>query len=56
MTPRQERVIEEAKKALGNARKCLDFVMYYSDGVTDQEHEKLRGAYDKICEATDKLY
>ena len=55
MTQRQEKAINEAEKCLQSARKWMDFVMYYSDVLTEKEHRKICSAYDNVCAAIDKL-
>ena len=55
MTKQQQTCIDNAIKNLQTARKWLDQAMYYSGDIPDSEHTKLRAAYDKICEAIDKL-
>ena len=55
MTYEQEMAISMARQGISSAREMLDFVMYYSDPISDAEHEKLREAYDLLCKANDKL-
>jgi hypothetical protein len=55
MTERQEFIIEKAKEKIRELRAMLDDVMYRTDGLSKEEHYKVRQAYDKICEANNKL-
>lgn len=45
-----------AIKCIQEARKWLDQAMYYTgDPMPDEDFRKVRGAYDLICKANDKL-
>ena len=55
MTPRQEIILQKVRECIKDARTMLDDVMYRSDGLSDKERSRVRAAYDKICEANDKL-
>lgn len=55
MTYEQEKQIAKVRQGIAIAREILDSVMYYSDPINDNEHEKLREAYNLLCEANDKL-
>ena len=42
---------------IANARTWLDAAMYSSpDAVTDEQHARIREAYDHLCQATDVLF
>ena len=55
MTYEQERAISMALQGISSAREMLDFVMYYSDPISDNELKKLMESYDLLCKANDKL-
>lgn len=55
MTHLQERQIAKVRQGIASAREILDSVMYYSDPISDAEHEKLREAYDLLCKANDTM-
>lgn len=55
MTGRQENNLNKVRALLKDARNLLDGVMYGGDPLTDAEFQKVRGCYDKICEANDKI-
>ena len=55
MTYEQEKQVAKVRQVIASAREMLDSVMYYSDPISDAEHEKLREAYDLLCKANDKL-
>jgi len=55
MTARQENNLNKVRELLKDARNLLDGVMYGGDPLTDAEFKKVRGCYDKICEANDKI-
>lgn len=55
MTGRQENNLNKVRELLKDVRNLLDGVMYGGDPLTDAEFKKVRGCYDKICEANDKI-
>ena len=55
MTYEQERAISMARQGISSAREMLDFVMYYSDPISDAEHKKLREVYNLLCKANDMM-
>ena len=55
MTARQENNLNQVRALLKQARNLLDGVMYGGDPITDAEFQKVRGCYDKICEANDMI-
>ena len=55
MTPRQEIILQKAAERMNITRVMLDDVMYRTDGVTDKELDKLREAYNHLCEAIDLI-
>ena len=55
MTARQENNLNQVRALLKQARNLLDGVMFGGDPLTDAEFKKVRGCFDKICEANDKI-
>lgn len=55
MTSRQQIILQKVAEKLSIVRTMLDDVMYRTDGLTDNEHSRIREAYDHICEANDLL-
>ena len=55
MTREQETELKKARDRITEARNILDDVMYRMTPITEDEHLKLRRAYDLLCEANDKL-
>ena len=55
MTVRQENDLQKARNMISGLRALLDGVMYYGEPLTDTEFARVRAAYDKVCEANDKL-
>ena len=55
MTPRQEIMLSRVKALIADTRSVLDDIMYRSDPLSDDEYNKIRDAYDFICNANDKL-
>lgn len=56
MTQKQYCFVAEAVKNLQNARKWLDQAMYYSgEQMPEIDFQKIRKAYDLICDANDQL-
>lgn len=55
MTGRQENNLNKVRQLLKDARYLLDGVMFGGDQLTDAEFKKVRGCYDKICEANDQI-
>ena len=55
MTYRQEVALQKAVEIMNDARTILDDVMYRTDSLEGKEYNKVRSAYDKLCEAIDKL-
>ena len=56
MTALQDRRIREVIDTLTNARILLDNLMYSEPSISENEYDRLRACYDKICEANDELY
>ena len=55
MTNRQEYILEKVREQIRNARMMLDDVLYRTDDLDEDERKKIRGAYDDLCSANDKL-
>ena len=56
MTTKQAMCVNEAIKCLQSARKWLDQAMYYSgEEMPESDFQKVRIAYDKICQSVDML-
>jgi hypothetical protein len=55
MTTRQQYILLKVQEQIRTTRQMLDDVMYRTDPLTEEEHKRVRGAYDKICEANDLL-
>ena len=55
MTARQENNLNKVRELLKDARNLLDGVMFGGDPLTDAEFKKVRGCYEKICEANDEI-
>ena len=56
MTNRQTSILYKVTDKIREIRELLDTVMYYSDPISDNEHKKVREAYDLICKANDVLF
>ena len=55
MTRIQENEIRKVRERIQEIRNILDAVMYYSEPLYEKDFGKIRGAYDLICKANDKL-
>ena len=55
MTALQDHKVRMVIQSLTDARQMLDNIMYGEPSISDEEYNKLRACYDKICEANDKL-
>lgn len=56
MTIHQKRAINDVRECIRHIRNTLDTLMYGSEPpVSQQEYERIREAYDLLCQATDKL-
>lgn len=55
MTSRQQYIIGKVQEQIRTVRQMLDDVMYRTDELSDEEHARVREAYDLICQANDKL-
>lgn len=55
MTATQESNLNQVRALLKQARNLLDGVMYGGDPLTYAEFKKVRGCYDGICAANDKI-
>ena len=55
MTSRQEYILGKVREQISTTRQMLDDVMYRTDPLTQEEHRKVREAYDLICQANDIL-
>ena len=47
--------VSQVREKLMGCRVLLDSLMYGNDPVNDNEFNKLRAAYDLICQANDAL-
>ena len=55
MSNEQQIILQKVRDKLKEARDMLDDVMYRMMPLSDEEFKKVRGCYDKICEANDKI-
>jgi len=55
MTTRQEYILSKVREQIRTTRQMLDDVMYRTDPLTQEEHKRVREAYDLICQANDRL-
>lgn len=55
MTTRQEYILDKVREQIRITRQMLDDVMYRTDPLPQDEHRKVREAYDLICQANDRL-
>ena len=56
MTARQKYIIWKVLEQIDTIRCMLDDVMYRTDKLSEEEHKRIREAYDLICQAKDRLY
>lgn len=56
MTNRQRRCVSNAIEHIQTARHLLDSAMYYvGEEMPSEDFQRVRAAYDKLCESIDKL-
>jgi len=56
MTNRQSLCVSNAIEHLQAARHLLDSAMYYlGEEMPSEDFQRVRAAYDKLCEVIDKL-
>lgn len=57
MTLNQQRQVAKVRDHINDVRVILDGIMYGEEGwcLNDKEFERIRKAYDLICEANDAL-
>ena len=55
MTSRQQYIMTKVQEQIRILRSMLDDVMYHTDPLPDNEFQKVRSCYDKICEANDLI-
>lgn len=57
MTYRQEIILQKVREHINSLRVMLDDLMYGQDHekLADKDFNKIRNAYNKICEANDDL-
>ena len=55
MTIHQQRSVNDVRECIRHIRNTLDGVMYGEPEITEPEYQRLRKAYDLICQANDAL-
>ena len=55
MSNEQQIQLDKVRGKLKEAREMLDDVMYRMMPLSDEVFKKVRGCYDKICEANDQI-
>lgn len=55
MNNRQTYILDKAKEKIQELRWLLDDVMYHTGDISDKYYNRIREAYNLVCEANDKL-
>lgn len=56
MTPRQQYIMTKVQGQIKIVRAMLEYMMYRSAPLPDNEYKKICEGYDLICQANDKLF